>query len=115
MKTRFSVGSKSWVSEREFFIKVVVLTVTFGVETHKLNVMEFRCSQSVCGVTWMDRLSNEKVKLGVGVTEKVSVKADQKNLNGFVHVEIMIEERLTERVFESVVDWRTHRDRSSTR
>ena len=44
-------------------------------EKRRLNVMEIKCLQSICGVTVRDRIRNEKIRRRVGVQVDQSGRA----------------------------------------
>ena len=78
MKIMFYVRSVSLGVMCKLYEKQVFSRVTYGVgtwdsmldERHRLDVMDFKCFLSVCGVTRMDCWRNEEVRLRVGVKKK---------------------------------------------
>ena len=58
--------------KRKLYEEVNLPTARYGAETwsmkkKRLNVMEMRCQRSMCGVTCMERVTNE-VRTKTGVT-----------------------------------------------
>ena len=98
---------------------MIIPTVLYGAETwglriaekKKLNVLEMKCLRSMSGVTRLDRIRNEEVRRRTGVVKELSVRADQRGLRWFGHMERMDEERLAKRVMKSEVSGRRARGR----
>ena len=77
---------------------VVVLTALYGAEAwvlrgaerKKVNVLEI-CLRSLVGVSRMDGLRNEEVRMRAGIERESASRADQRVLRWFGHVERMDE------------------------
>ena len=82
------VRSLSFGVEKDLYDTVLVPTVTHGAETGglkmddilKLDVMETKCSRSMCGVTRITRGRNEGLRLRVDARENISDSVDRKVL-----------------------------------
>ena len=60
--------------------------------------MEMKCLSSMCGVTRIDRISNEEIRRRVRVQNKLSGRVENYVLRWFVHVERMDDEKMAKRV-----------------
>ena len=106
-------------AKRRLYEGVIVPTALYGAETwglkvaekKRLNVLEMKCLRSMVGVTRWDRLRNEEVRRRAGVMKELSVKADERLLGWFGHVERMSDERMTKKVMKARVDGRAVRGR----
>ena len=56
-------------------------------EIRKLNVLEMKCLRSLVGVSRMDRVRNEVVRMRAGIEMELASRADQRVLRWFGHVE----------------------------
>ena len=67
---------------------VIVPTALYGVEAwdmrsaerRKVNVLEMECLRSLVGVSRMDRVRNEEVRMRAGIERKLASRADQRLL-----------------------------------
>ena len=66
--------------------------------------MEMKCLRSMFGVTRLDRIENVELRRRVGVSRTMGVRAQEKALSWYGHMERMNGERLTKRVYESEVE-----------
>ena len=105
---------KSVLSNRGLWIKAkkclyegaIVATALYGAEawgmrsakTRKVYVLEMKCLRSLLGVSRMDRVRNEEVRIRAGIERELASRADQRVLRCFGHVERMDEYRMARRV-----------------
>jgi len=102
---------------------VVIPTLTYrsgalallGRHKSRLRGVEMSYLRSACGVTWRDRLTNEEVREHCGVEVDVLEYVERNTLRWFGHMERMTDDRLTKRVYESVVEGRGRRGRPRMR
>ena len=98
--------------KKVLYEKVVVLTVMYGSESwgmkvnerQKLNVFEMKCLWSMTGVSQLDRVRNEVVRVRTGVKRELAARVD-------MNVERMDNERLLKKVMNAKVDGRSARGR----
>ena len=69
----------------------------------KVNVIEMKCLRSLVGVSRMDRVMNEEVRMRVGIERELASRADQRVLRWFGHVERMDEYRMARKVLMAEV------------
>ena len=74
-----------------------------GAERRKVNVLEMKCLRSLIGVSRMDRVRNEEVRMRAGIERELASRADQRVLRWFGHVERMDECRMVRRVLMAEV------------
>ena len=55
-------------------------------ERRKVNVLEMKCLRSLVGVSQMDRVRNEEVRLRAEIERELASRADQRVLRWFGHV-----------------------------
>ena len=60
-----------------------------SAERRKVNVLEMKCLISLVGVSRMDRVRNEEVRIRAGIDMELASRADQRVLRWFGHVERM--------------------------
>ena len=90
---------------------VIVPTALYGAETwgmrnperSKVNVLEMKCLRSLVGVSRMDRVRNEEVRRRAGIEMELAIRADQRVLRLFGHVERMDDYRVARRVLMAEV------------
>ena len=90
---------------------VIVLTAFYGAEAwgmrsaerRKFNVLEMKCLRSLVGVSRMERVRNEEVRMRAGIERELASRADQRVLRWFGHVESMDEYRMARRVLMAEV------------
>ena len=63
-----------------------------------MNVLEMKCLRSLVGVSRIDRIRNEEVLRRAGIEWELAIRADQRVLRWFGHVERMDEHRMAGRV-----------------
>ena len=71
--------------KRMMYESIVVPSVLYGADTlglkereqKRLNVMEIKCLRGNCGVTRMDKISNEEIRRRVGC--KISCRVEWRN------------------------------------
>ena len=80
-------------------------------ERRKLNVFEMKCLRSMAGVSRMDRVRNEVVRMRTGVRGDLATRVDMNVLRWFGHVERMENDRLLKRVMNAEVSGRGARGR----
>ena len=84
-------------------------------ERRKLNVFEMKCLRSMAGVSLMDRVRNEVVRMRTGVRGDLATTVDMNVLRWFGHVERMENDRLLKRVMNAEVSGRGARGRPIVR
>ena len=62
-----------------------------SAERRKVNVLETKCSISLIGVSRMDRVRNEEVRMRAGIERELASRKDQRVLRWVWHVERMDE------------------------
>ena len=65
-----------------------------------MNVLEKKFLRSLVGLSRMDRLRNEEVRIRVGIERELASRVDQRVLRWFGHIERMVNRR-----YHSVVTW----------
>ena len=78
---------------------VIVSTALYGAEAWRMrcaerrnvNVLEMKCLRSLVGVSRMNRVRNEEVRMKAGIKRELASIADQRVLRWFGHVERMDE------------------------
>ena len=80
-------------------------------ERQKLNVFEMKCLRSMTGVSRLDRVRNEVVRVRTGVRRELAARVDMNVLRWFGHVERTDNERLLKKVVNTKVDGRSFRGR----
>ena len=76
---------------------IIVPTALYGseacgmrsAERRKVNVPEMKCFRSLVGVSRMDRVRNEVVRMRAGIEMELASRADQRVFRLFGHVERM--------------------------
>ena len=119
MKSIWKVKEVGMNAKRALYESIIVPTVLYGgeawglrqAERNRLDVMEMMCLRSMCGVTRRDRVENVEVRRRVGVDRSMAVRAEERVLSWFGHMERMSGERLTKRVYESEVGGARRRGR----
>ena len=74
-----------------------------NAERRKVNVLEMKCLRSLVGVSRMERVGNEEVRVRAGIEWELTSTADQRVLRWFGHVEGMDEYRMARRVLMAEV------------
>ena len=74
-----------------------------SAEKRKVNVLEMKCLRSLVGVSRMDRVRNEEVRMRARIERELASRADQRVLRWFGHVEIMDDYRMSRRVLMAEV------------
>ena len=69
-----------------------------SAERRKVNVLEMKCLRSLVGVSRMDRVRNEEVRMRAGIEMELAIRADQRVLRWFGHVKRMDDYRMARRV-----------------
>ena len=77
-----------------------------SVERRKVNVLEMKCLKSLVGVSRIDKVRNEELRMKAGIERELASKADQRVMRWFWHVERMDEYRMAIRVYGGS-KWRT--------
>ena len=90
-------GSKVWVLNAD--------------DRHRLEVFKMRSLRNMCGVTLRDRVRNVRIREWCGWVREIISRYEQGILKWYGHVLRMDDERLTERVFEDVVEGNRGRGR----
>ena len=80
-------------------------------ERQKINVFEMKCLRSRTGVSRLNRVRNEVVRVRTGVRRELAGRVDMNVLRWFGHVERMDNERLLKKVRSAKVDGRSARGR----
>ena len=65
-----------------------------SAERRKVNVLEMTCLRRLVGMSRMDRVRNEEVRMRAGIEKELARRADQRVLRWFGHVERMDEYRM---------------------
>ena len=73
-----------------------------SAERWKVNVLDMKCFSSLVGVSRMDRVRNEEVRIRAGIGRELASKADGRVLRSFGNVERMNEYRIGRRVLMDV-------------
>ena len=60
-----------------------------SAERRTVNVLEMKCLRRLAGVSRMDRVGNEEVRMRAGIESELANRADQSVLRWFGHVERM--------------------------
>ena len=89
---------------------VIVPTALYGgeafgirsAERRKVNVLEMNCLRSLVGVSRMDRVRNEEVRMRAGIEKELASRADQRVLRWFWHMERMDEYRMARKLLAEV-------------
>ena len=74
-----------------------------SAERRKLNVLEIKCLRSFVGVSRMDRVRNEELRMSGGIDKELASRAYQRVLRWYAHVEIMDEYCMARRVLMAEV------------
>ena len=69
-----------------------------SAERRKVNVLEMKCLRSLVGVSRMDRVGNEEVRMRAVIERELASRTDQRALIWFGHVERMEGYRMARRV-----------------
>ena len=78
-------------------------------EKRRLNVFEMKCLRKMCGVTVMDRISNDVIRIEVGVMRDLAGRVEICVLRWFGHIEHMDSERMAKRIYDSGLQGRRGR------
>ena len=77
-----------------------------SAERRKVNVPEMKCLRCLVGVSRMDRVRNEKVRIRAGIKRELASRVDQRVLKWFGHLDRMHECRMARSVLISEVsEW----------
>ena len=68
-----------------------------------MNVLEVKCLKNLIGVSRMNRVGNEEVRMRAGIERKLASRAHQRVLRWFGHVESIDEDRMARRVLMAEV------------
>ena len=82
-----------------------------SAERRKVNVLETKCLRSFVGVSRMNKVRNEEVRMRPGIERELASRADQRVLRWFGHVERMDEYRMARKVLMAEVSGRRVRGR----
>ena len=74
-----------------------------SAKRRKVNVFEMKCLRNLVGVSRMDRVNNEEVRIRAGIERELASRADKRVLKWFGHVERMDEYRMARRVLMAEV------------
>ena len=74
-----------------------------SAERRKVDVLEMKCLRSLVGVSRIDRVRNEEVRMRAGIVMELASRADQRVLRWFEHVERMDVYRMSRRVLMAEV------------
>ena len=69
-----------------------------SAERRKVNVLEMKCLRSLVGVSRMDRVRNEELRMRAEIERELASRADQRVLRWFGQVERMDEYRMAKMV-----------------
>ena len=84
-----------------------------SAERRKVNVLEMKCLKSLVGLSRINRVRNEEVRMRAGIERELASRADQRVLKWFGHVERMNEFRMARRVLMEEVNGGQVRERPS--
>ena len=70
-----------------------------------------KCLRSMTGVSWLDRIRNEVVRVRTGVRRELAARVDMNVMRWFGHVGRMNNKRLLKKVMNVQVDGRSARGR----
>ena len=73
------------------------------VSHYAFEVLEMKCLRSLVGVSRMDRVRNEEMRMGAGIESELASRADQRVLRWLGHVERMDDYRMARRVLMAEV------------
>ena len=82
-----------------------------SAERRKVNVLEMKCLRNLVGVSRMDRVRNEDVRMKGIIVRELASRAYQRVLRWFGHVERMNEYHMARRVLMAEVSRRQGRGR----
>ena len=71
-----------------------------------MNVLEMKCLRSLVGVTRMNRVGHEEVRMRAGTERELVSRADQRVLRWFGHVERMDEYAYGQKGVDGGSKWR---------
>ena len=74
-----------------------------SAERTKVNVLEMKFLRSLVGVSRMDRVRNEEMRMKAGIERELASRADQRVLRWFGNVERMDDYRMARRVLMAEV------------
>ena len=74
-----------------------------SAERRKANVLEMKSLRSLVGVSRMDTVRNEEVRMRAGIERELASRADQRILRWFGQVERLDEYRMARRVLMTEV------------
>ena len=104
------------IKAKKYLYEVVIVpTALYGAEAwgirsaerRKVNVIEMKCLINLVGVSRMDRVWNEDVRMRAGIESELASRADQRVLRRFGHVERLDQYRMDRRVLMAdVCTWR---------
>ena len=80
-------------------------------EKRKVIVLEMKCLGSLVGVSRMDKVGNEEVRMRARIERELASRADQRVLRWFGHVERKDEYLMTRRVLMAEVSGERARGR----
>ena len=69
-----------------------------NAERRKVNVLEMKCLRSLVGVSRMDTVMNEEVRMNAEIENELASRADKRVLRWFGHVERMDAYRMGRRI-----------------
>ena len=69
-----------------------------SAERRKVNVLDMKCLKSLVGVSRMDKVMNEEVRMRACIEREFANRTDQRVLRWFGHLERMDEYRMARRV-----------------
>ena len=74
-----------------------------SAERRKVNVLEMKCLGSLVGVSRMDRVRIEEVRMSAGIETELASRADQRLLIWFGHMERMDQYHMAKKVLMAEV------------
>ena len=74
-----------------------------SAERRKVNILEMKCLRRLVGVSRMDGVRNEGVRMRTGIESELASRADQRVFRWFGHVERMDDYRMIIRVLMAEV------------
>ena len=82
-----------------------------SAERRKVNVLEMKFLSNFVGVSRMERVRNEEVRIRAAIETELASRTDQRVLRWFLHVERMGDYRMARRVLMTDVNGRRVRGR----
>ena len=111
LKSVLRNGGLAIKAKKSLYEGIIVPTASYVAEAwgmrnaarRKVSVLEMKCLRSLVGVSRMDRVRNEEVRMRAGIERELASRADQRVFSWFGHVERMDENHMARRVLMAEV------------